>query len=146
MKPLLLALLAGTGLLACQKEDPTTKAAVIIGQPFDLALQQTTTLPTSSAPISLTLKTVNDSRCPIGVQCLVAGYATVEVALADATPNVQTVRISLHTNNLPNYTADSVALTLNQRPYSLLLLDVTPYPGAANGNETKTARLCLRAR
>jgi len=146
MKPLLLTLLASIGLLACKKEDVGNKVEALIGQRFDLALRQTATLPTSSTPVSVALTAVNDSRCPIGTQCFVAGYATVEVELRDAAPAAQIARISLHTKNLPGYTADSVQVTLNQRLYSLQLLDVTPYPGAENGNSTKVATLRLLAR
>ncbi|RZK61058.1 MAG: hypothetical protein EOO59_06000 [Hymenobacter sp.] len=146
MKPLVLALLAASGLLACKKDALTTSVEAVIGQPFDLAPQQTATLPAPAGSISVTLKAVRDSRCPVGVQCLLAGYATVDVELADASAAVQTARISLHTKTVPNYSADSVRVTLNQRPYSLQLLDVTPYPGVENGNPTKLARLRLLAR
>ena len=146
MKTNLLILLMSAGLVACKKDALTNEVAAVTGQSFDLPTQRTATLPTSSTPVSVTLTAVNDSRCPIGVQCFLAGYATVEVELRDAAPAAQIARISLHTKTIPGYTADSVQVTLNQRSYSLQLLDVTPYPGVENGNPTKIATLRLRAR
>ena len=146
MKPLLLVLLASTSLLACHKDDPINKVAAVVGQPFDLSPQQTATLPTSSTPIGVTLKTVNDSRCPSDGQCIWAGYVAVDVELTDAAPASQMARISLHVKNITGYATDSVRVTLNRRPYSLQLLDVTPYPTLANNGQGKVATLRLLAR
>jgi hypothetical protein len=146
MKTPFLILLVSAGFLACKKDNPTNKVAVVIGEPFSLTIQQTATLPTSTTPISVTLQTINDSRCPAGTQCVWAGYAAVEVALADASASVQQARISLGTKNIPGYTTDSVRVTLNQRSYSLQLLAVAPAPTLANSTEVKTATFRLLKR
>lgn len=146
MRNILLILLASGGLLACKKELSTALAAASIDQPFEVALQQTTTLPVVGGPVSCTLTSVQDSRCPSGGQCIWAGYAAVAVELTDATASPQTARISLHYKDLPNYSLDSVAVTLNQQAYWLRLLDVTPYPSLSGSGQTKTAVLRLRPR
>ena len=144
MKTLLVMLIAGGGLLACKKDDATGKVAAIIGQPFDLADKQTTTLPVSGgSPLSITLTKVLDSRCPTGMQCITAGYAAVDVELADATTAPQTAHISLNFSGLPGYTRDSVAVVISQQKYWLRLLDVKPYPSTTS-SQTPIATLRLR--
>jgi hypothetical protein len=146
MKTPFLLLLVSAGLLACKKDNPTNQVEALISQPFTLGTQQTATLPAGSTPISVTLKIINDSRCPAGTQCIWAGYAAVEVALADASASVQQARISLGPKDIPGYATDSVRVTLNQRPYSLQLLGVAPAPTPANSAEAKTATFRLLAR
>lgn len=144
MKTLLVVLVASYGLLACKKDDAAGKVAAAIGQPFDLTEQQTTTLPVSgSSALSITLTKVLESRCPATMQCITAGYAAVDVELADAATAPQTAHISLGASRVPAYTRDSVTVTLSTQKYWLRLLDVKPYPTGASG-QTKTATLRLR--
>lgn len=146
MRTALLLVLASGGLLACKKELTTAPAAASIGQPFEVALQQTTTLPAAGGPVRIALSGVQDSRCPSGGQCIWAGYVAVTVELTDATATPQTARISLHYKDLPGYALDSVAVTLNQQAYWLRLLAVTPYPSLVGSSQPTTAKLCLRPR
>ncbi|MGI4862952.1 MAG: hypothetical protein ACRYFZ_03460 [Janthinobacterium lividum] len=144
MKTLLVMLIAGGGLLACKKDDATDKIAGTIGQPFDLTETQTTTLPVSGgSALSVSLTKVLDSRCPITLQCITAGYAAVDVQLSDATTAPQTAHLSLGTSGVPGYTRDSVSVTLSLQKYWLRLLDVKPYPNG-NSGQIKTATLRLR--
>ena len=138
MKLLAILLLAGSGLLACQQKDSIAPATGV-GQPFEVAYQQTATLPVSSAgTILATLTQVVDSRCPANAYCIWAGNAEVAVAITDGGSAVQTVRLSL----TPRLVPDSVTVTLHQQSYWLRLLDVKPYPGTSD--QTKTATLRLR--
>ena len=134
-------MLASGGLLACQKDQATPS----INQPFDLQLKQTATLTAGGNPVRITLTNVLDSRCPANVVCFQAGYAAVTLELTDASAGAQTARINLHFKNLPTYSLDSAAVTLNQQEYWLRLLDVNPYPGT-NGRQPQTATLRLRPR
>lgn len=144
MKTLLAILSGGSGLLACKKEDATGKVAATISQPFDLIEQQSTTLPVSGgSALTVSLTKVLDSRCPINAYCIVAGYAAVDVQVADAATAPQTVHISLGTSGMPTYTRDSVSVTLSLQKYWLRLLDVKPYPNG-NSGQAKFATLCLR--
>jgi hypothetical protein len=142
MQRVLCVLLIGSGLLAC-KTAATPGRAAAISQQFDINDQQMLTLSASGSALRIKLAKVDDSRCPTGVQCLVAGYANVDVELTDATAITQIARISLLFSRLPNYTRDSVSVTLNQQQYWLRLLDVKPYP-SGSGSPTKTATLRLR--
>ncbi|RZK62349.1 MAG: hypothetical protein EOO59_02785 [Hymenobacter sp.] len=138
-------LFAGCGLLACKKEAAPTETTAVIGQAFDLAEQQTTTLPAGgSSPLRVTLTQVHESRCPTGVQCFLAGSVAVEVELVDATATPQLALIYRYDNVRPGYSRDSVSVVLNQQAYWLRLLDVTPYPSTTNGSQTKVATLRLR--
>ncbi len=144
MKMRIALLLAGNLLLACKKEDTATKVAAVVGQPFDLAEQQSTTLaPGSANALSVRLTQVLDSRCPIGTYCFLAGSVAVDVELTDATAAPQAARIYLSSHNaLPNYSRDSVSVLLNQQKYWLRLLAVNPYP--STGSPPKVATLRLR--
>ena len=140
-------LVAGSLLAACKTTTGPAAPALGSGQPFELVMQQAATIPASgSAPISLTLTEVKDSRCPSGAQCIWAGYVAVSVRLTDATAVPQTARISLLYKGLPGYAPDSVAVTLNQRAYWLRLLDVAPYPSLVGSSQPPTATLRLRPR
>jgi hypothetical protein len=70
----------------------------------------------------------------------------VTIELTDGTAAPQTARISLRYKDLPNYSLDSAAVTLNQQAYWLRLLDVTPYPSLAGSSQPTTAKLRLRPR
>lgn len=147
MRNTLLIVLAGSGLLACKKELAISQADASIRQSFEVALQQTTTLPTTAGgPVRFGLTSVQDSRCPSDAQCIWAGYVAVTVELTDGTAIPQTARISLRYKDLPDYASDSVAVTLNQQAYWLRLLGVTPYPSLAGSSQPTTATLRLRPR
>ena len=143
MNKLFLLLLVAGGLAACKKDQPGPS----LNQTFELPLHQTATLATGSSPLRITLTNVQDSRCPINAFCIWAGYAAVTLELKDAAAAPQTARISLHYKDLSQYSADSVAVTLNQQDYWLRLLDVTPYPSTTGGSsQPPTAVLRLRPR
>ncbi|MVN76633.1 hypothetical protein GO988_09890 [Hymenobacter sp. HMF4947] len=143
MKKTFFALLTGCTLLACKKDQP----GPALNQTFELPLNQTTTLATGSSPISISLTDVQDSRCPINAYCIWAGYAAVTLKLSDASVVAQTARLSLLNKPSPDYTRDSIAVTLNQQDYWLRLLNVTPYPSTTGGTgQAKTAVLRLRPR
>jgi hypothetical protein len=147
MRSILLIALATSGLVACKKELATGQADANVGQPFDVVLQQTTSLhPTAGGPARFSLTAVQDSRCPSGAQCIWAGYVAVTIELTDGTAAPQTARISLRYKDLLNYSLDSAAVTLNQQAYWLRLLDVTPYPSLAGSSQPTTAKLRLRPR
>lgn len=147
MKITSIILLISSTFAACQKQGAPPHPAIADGQPFELALKQTATLPAGSGgPASLTLTAVEDSRCPIGMQCIWAGYVAVTLALTDDAAPAQPVRISLHFKDLTRYSADSAAVTLNQKSYWLRLLDVTPYPSRTGSDRATTATLRLRPR
>jgi hypothetical protein len=146
MKRLLSVLVASSLLVACKTTVVPATQALRIGQPFELVMQKAAAIPAGGGPITLTLTEVKDSRCPSGGQCIWAGYVAVTVQLTDAAAIPQTARISLRYKDLPNYTLDSVAVTLNQQAYWLRLLDVTPYPSLAGSSQPTTAKLRLRPR
>lgn len=147
MKILALTLLAGSALMACQTiprpAEDTDPEQTSPNPTVELAFQRPVTLPGAFGVAQATLTTVQDSRCPSDMTCVWAGVADVTVALTDATATVQTVRLSL-TSTSP--ARDSVAITLNQRPYWLRLMTVSPYPSNATASQPKVATLRLRLR
>ncbi|MEX2178246.1 MAG: hypothetical protein WD801_06020 [Gemmatimonadaceae bacterium] len=79
------------------------------------------------------LRLVQDSRCAVNVTCVWEGDATVRLR-ADA--DRSTVEATIHTALDPR--------TLTAGRYVLSLLDVLPYPGAADSARTPEVRLLVR--
>ena len=80
------------------------------------------------------VKTISDSRCPIGLYCIWGGEASVtfEVVSSEYSLKVFSLKIG-----------ESIVFTDNQRSYKLTLKDVTPFPSTTNANEVKTAMFTL---
>lgn len=143
MKTTFLALLTSCTLLACKKDQPEPS----LNQAFEVQLNQPTSLATSGGALSITLTDAQDSRCPLNAYCIWAGYAAVTLQLKDASAVAQTARLSLLNKPSPEYSRDSVAVTLNQHDYWLRLLDLKPYPSTTGGSsQPPTATLRLRPR
>ena len=143
MKTLAFLVLAGSGLLACQRKGSAMPAATV-GPPFSVAYQQTVILPLSPTDsVRVAFTKVDDSRCPEGGQCVWAGDARVAVLLTENTAS-QTVRLGLGINKTySDYLPDSIIIMLNHRDYWLRLLDVTPYPSTKGTSSPKMATLRL---
>ncbi len=97
---------------------------VAVNQEFSLQQGQTAEV----AGFTITFRGVaNDSRCPIGVFCITAGNAEVQL-LVDSV-------ITLNTNHVPE------SATLGS--YDLQLIELTPHPDRTGVHEPYRARLRL---
>ncbi len=79
------------------------------------------------------LRLEQDSRCPVNVTCVWEGDAAVRLR-ADA--NRTTAEATIHTALDPK--------TLTAGGYVLALLDVLPYPGAADSARTPEVQVLVR--
>ncbi|MDJ0363788.1 hypothetical protein QMK33_01390 [Hymenobacter sp. H14-R3] len=149
MKNLSFLMLAG-GLLACSTINPgatTAKRNAAPVPPTELVYKQPTTIAlTPGHTVQATLTEVSDSRCPADVQCITAGYVAVGVSLSEGQAPPVSLRLCLGCNarNQPG-TIDSVAVTLNQKPYWARLLALRPAPASPSNTPAPVATLRLRA-
>ncbi|GAB2832619.1 hypothetical protein GCM10022221_34200 [Actinocorallia aurea] len=109
---------------------PGSTVTVREGQAFTLAPGATAALAGSSAKVSFTGVSA-DSRCPVDVECVWAGDATVELATPDGP-------LTLHT--LPPATTPPVRLG----PYRLTLVTLLPERRSDASPAPGSYRLSLR--
>lgn len=115
--------LTGVGCIPSNPEDenPTPSSPipeVTLSTPFTLTLNETIQVNTNDASgLNVSFVAVeNDSRCPIGAQCIWAGEATVQLNISSTTMPEQ--KISLKTNNQP----------VEFDGYLVTLIDLSPIP------------------
>ena len=115
--------LSGVGCIAPNPKDenPTPSSATpeaSLSTPFTLVLSETIQVNTNDASgLNISFIAVeNDSRCPIGAQCVWAGEATVQLNISSTTMLEQ--KISLKTNNQP----------VEFDGYLVTLIDLSPVP------------------
>jgi hypothetical protein len=100
-------LVLGCGSISEQKKSSTINARVNTVIKFDDALL-------------IEVKSVSDSRCPKGCQCIWAGEVSVSINLSDGVNRIDTC-VVLPTNPIVKFT-----------DYSIELIDVSPYPVCGN--------------
>ncbi|GAB2468731.1 hypothetical protein GCM10011375_29850 [Hymenobacter qilianensis] len=129
------------GLASCQKEDATPLLTAAFNQPVTLRFQQSAALPNQNTPeLTITVKDVNDSRCPSDVICFWAGVVYTNLGIQDQSGASQTLTLSLGGIN------DTVApVQANGQQYNIILKEVMPYPkGNDVPKEDKRVVLAIR--
>ncbi len=118
-------LLLLTAIVACETE------GIVLGEDYELQLNETVDFAAGGFTI-LFDEVTEDSRCPIGVDCIWEGRAVVKLVVAEGTDSTD---IQLATYNSINL--DSM-LIAEYQDYSIELKEVNPYPhidSLMNGNE-----------
>lgn len=113
-----LTLVAVAALAACTNSTPTAP----VGREFNIAVGETTAISGTDLTVTF-VRVAEDSRCPMGAQCIQAGNAKVELR---ATLNGSPVTLSLNTMTEPK--------TGTVTPYRITLTGLTPYPTVENPN------------
>ena len=114
----------------CKTNTPTplTVVGAALAQDFVLAYQQTAHLPGLDQPaLRVTVEDVEDSRCPQGMQCAVAGVAGAHVRVVGAQSGDQRVHVRLRGFGGPDV-PDSAAVRANGERYVLHLQRLEPGP------------------
>ena len=110
--------------------------------------KETVALPTAG---TLTFAEVEDSRCPENVQCVWAGNATVDLQLRSGQANQepQTVKMCLGDCS-PLYPksgfreADTVQVSVQGTPHTLILTQVSPYPNTTKPTKKEDYTIQLK--
>ena len=112
-------------LLACTQQEPTAGQRLVVGNPavereFQLAIGDTAVV---GADLSVIVRAlVNDSRCPLDVECIAAGSADVELLVRQPSRDSDLV--------LRQIVGASPALAIVPG-YTIELTSLTPYPAHA---------------
>lgn len=99
-----------------------TVAPIEYSAAFTLGLEEGTNSANFPNRVTVTLLSVNDSRCPIDVECVWAGMVEVELELAELLHEPRTVKLYL------GDTGDDQPTFLEIDSGYLTLLSVTPLP------------------
>ncbi len=125
-------LIVGSVLFAACKSNETTP-----NDSVRLGLHQSARL---GSEVVVRVDSIQDSRCPINVDCIWAGQAKVNLLLSK-NKDSSTVRLVLS----PDVTAssvkrlDSTNVTLDSQSYKVILREVNPYPGTSANGQPPTA-------
>ncbi|UZD20995.1 hypothetical protein PBT90_15595 [Algoriphagus halophytocola] len=114
---LTLALLVTGLLISC--DDPTDCNGFRLGQEFEIPMDE----PISNCPenISITLFEIQDSRCPIGAQCIWSGMISISGEL--------TINGKEYDLNLSSYeTVSGFPESFSTTDYTVKLVDAVPFP------------------
>lgn len=126
-----------TFMMACnQKASPVIETN---GSEINLAVGQKATY----SGIIITVTSINDSRCPMDVQCIRAGEAIVILSLLD---RGNTTQISLCTGSdcaRRDLSAQNI-VTVGSDKYEIYLQDVLPNPTKTLDTGTKKAVFTVR--
>lgn len=127
-----------TFILLSSSCDKVNKEAAQFNSPFELEVNERILFPESSNGFSFTLTSVNDSRCPIDVNCITAGSAKVQFQLSDNSGVKASGELCIGScDNHITKTEDTLLITLNNINYSVSLKSVNPYPNSSSTNKNK---------
>ncbi len=87
--------------------------------------------------IAVRVDSIQDGRCPTGVNCIWAGEAKVKLLLSNDKDS-STVRLTLGAS-LNSKRVDSTNVTLTNSVYKVILRGVNPYPTYPATNEPQVA-------
>ncbi|RZK52619.1 MAG: hypothetical protein EOO87_14810 [Pedobacter sp.] len=136
LKSVVLMLSILTFVQACKK----TSFGTVEGS-YNLHANETINLPKNSAN-TLAVSDFADSRCPIDVQCVWAGTATLKIAIT-ANGNTQNLELCKGGCNVTKQ-ATIQEFTLNDVAYTIELADMKPYPSTAKTTIKQVAEIVIK--
>ncbi len=132
-----LALLHACGAQAGnQRRAASATAAAPLERTITLAQGQSITVRAISAPATLRLERVNDSRCRVGAVCVWAGYISYRFSLTHADGSVSNFVLS---DNMPGASSK-----IEQNGLTIALAGVEPQAAPAKNEGTPDYRVSLR--
>jgi hypothetical protein len=93
--------------------------------------------------LSLTLQSVNDSRCPVNALCVSAGNARIKLRMSDNSGAETFAELCLGFCDTKNNKEDSATIRLNNTSYTIVLKEVSPFPELGK-KQDKKALLIIR--
>lgn len=113
---------------ACKSSETNPSDSISVG------LHQSARL---GSGIAVRADSIQDGRCPTGVNCIWAGEAKVKLLLSNDKDS-GTVRLTLGAG-LNSKRLDSTNITLTNSAYKVILRGVNPYPTSPATNEPQVA-------
>ena len=119
------------------------KDSIEFDSPFELRVNESIVIPGDNKGFSITLESINDSRCPINALCISAGNARIKLRMSDNSGGETFAELCLGFCDTKNNTEDSAIIRLNNTSYNVVLKAVSPFPELGK-NPDKKALLILR--
>ncbi len=128
-------------IVACTNKDEEIVASKKLGDTIQLKATESVNLNDNGNAINLKLMTIQESRCPVNVNCIRAGEAIVTLDLQIGDEKFNGLKVCIGCEKEMNIT-QSIAVKAKTKTYNLNLNSVDPYP-QATGIVTPTATLAL---
>jgi hypothetical protein len=128
--------------IACEKEQ-LNSSSVDFGDKVTVEMNSSTTIGKSSNYLVVKVEQVNDSRCPSDVNCITAGDAIVSFKVIDEKDNEAS--FDLYYGQKSKFKSDTLAFSVNQKNYKMILSNVLPYPATNQKQGNKNVELSIVA-
>ena len=115
------------------------KDPIQFDSPFELGINESINLPGNGTII--TLKSINDSRCPANAYCIRAGNALVKLRMTDNSGEEVFGELCIGFCDTKMQEEDSIVIRLNKTSYTVILKSVSPYPGTESTPDKKASLL-----
>jgi hypothetical protein len=127
-------------VIACQKQELNIPS-VDFGTKVKIDLNETAIIGKNDNQLVVKVEQVNDSRCPADVNCISAGDAMVRLMVIDNKENQAS--FDLFYGQKTNFKEDTLAFSINQKNYKIILYGVSPYPKAKQKQTDKNVELAI---
>lgn len=138
----ILVLAMGIFLLGCT-QPPNDRIPVYIGQEFELKGNETAHIESES--LDLSIRDIDDSRCPSDVSCVQAGQVNVKVVLTKEGDLLGFEELVQSGDETPSVLVGFPQARDNAVVYNVTLVGVVPYPKSTDaltlGDYTVTLRI-----
>ncbi len=94
-----------------------------------------TTFGDGNDSIKFRFNSLDDSRCPVNVNCVRAGDATTHFSISAT--NYQKQDLTLSIGESSDFKADTIEVSIKEKPYRIVLEEVLPYPELDKKKEKK---------
>ena len=129
-------------VIACQKQESETPS-VDFGTKVKIDLNQTAIIGKNTNQLVVKVEQINDSRCPSDVNCITAGDAMVSLVVIDDKENQAS--FDLFIGQKSNFKEDTLAFSINQKNYKMIVFGVSPYPTTKQIQTDKNVELAVIA-
>lgn len=122
-------------LLSCSKDSMNGIGEAYFVIPFELRIGKPVIFTKDSKELTISMISVNDSRCPVNANCITAGNAIVKLRLSDNSGTE--ILTELCSGQCENLGSDTKQITLSNTNYSITMKKVEPYPKINDPQEKK---------
>jgi hypothetical protein len=128
--------------IACEK-DQLNNTTADFGSKIKIELNGKATIGQNGNYLIVKLEQVDDSRCPSDVNCITAGDAMVRINVVDIRDNQAS--FDLFYGQKSSFKPDTLAFSIDQKNYKMILSNVLPYPATNQKQGNKNVELAIVA-